>query len=99
MKVVYFYGFSSNLSLCFSESEEGDVWYYSTQVQLNGLLDALDENDMESVLCREISDCRDEINRQMEITEKVTAQQKGNKKTYIDAENGECCLVKYFNWN
>jgi nucleosome-remodeling factor subunit BPTF len=63
-------------------------------VQLESLIDKLDENDMEAVLCREITDCREEINRQMEITEKVTAQQKGNKKTYIDAENSKFLEMK-----
>lgn len=77
------------------ESEEGEVWYYSTAVQLDALLGVLDDSDMEAVLCREIGDCRDEIIRQMEITEKVTGQQKGNKKSYLDSENGMFYLI-YF---
>ncbi|XP_059483006.1 nucleosome-remodeling factor subunit NURF301 isoform X2 [Neocloeon triangulifer] len=71
----------------FVENEEGEIWYYSTKVQLDALLDALDDEDMESMLCRELSDCHDEIVRQMEITEKVTISQKGNKKSYLDSEN------------
>jgi len=71
-----------------SENEEGEIWYYSTQVQLENLLKVLDEDDMELMLCREISEFRDEIIRQMEITEKVTVTQKGNKKSYLDNENG-----------
>ena len=75
-------------STFYSENEDGDIWYYSTEVQLENLLRVLDEDDMEYMLCREISEFRDEINRQMEITEKVTVSQKGNKKSYIDSENG-----------
>lgn len=43
---------------------------------------------MESSLYRELEDCKNEIIRQMELTEKLTNQFKGNKKTYLDAENG-----------
>jgi nucleosome-remodeling factor subunit BPTF len=44
---------------------------------------------MEVALAREIGDFKDEIMRQMEITEKLTNQNKGNKKSYLDVENGE----------
>lgn len=44
---------------------------------------------MESTLCREIQEYKEEIVRQMELTEKLTNQLKGNKKTYLDAENGK----------
>jgi nucleosome-remodeling factor subunit BPTF len=71
-----------------SENEDGEISYYSTQVQLENLLKNMDEDDMELMLCREINEFRDEINRQMEITEKVTVSQKGNKKSYLDSENG-----------
>lgn len=47
---------------------------------------------MEAALYREISDYKDEIIRQMELTEKITNQAKGNKKTYLDAENGNYYL-------
>lgn len=43
---------------------------------------------MESALCREIQDYKEEILRQMELTEKLTSQYKGNKKSYLDVENG-----------
>jgi len=47
---------------------------------------------MEVALAREIGDFREEIVRQMEITEKLTNQNKGNKKAYLDVENGELFL-------
>lgn len=42
---------------------------------------------MEAGLYRELQDYKDEITRQMDLTEKLTNQYKGNKKTYLDAEN------------
>lgn len=73
----------------YSESEDGEVWYYSTSVQLEELLEAIDKESMEVALAREISDFKEEIARQMEITEKLTNTNKGNKKSYLDAENCE----------
>jgi hypothetical protein len=75
-----------------SESEDGEVWYYSTTVQLEELLEAIDGENMEVALAREIGDFKDEIMRQMELTEKLTNQNKGNKKSYLDVENGELFL-------
>ncbi|KAE8752789.1 hypothetical protein FOCC_FOCC000527 [Frankliniella occidentalis] len=71
------------------ESEDGEVWYYSTPTQLDELIDTLDSADMEAALCRELSDFREEMVRQMEITEKLTSQSKGNKKSYFDYDNAQ----------
>ncbi|XP_030753207.1 nucleosome-remodeling factor subunit NURF301 isoform X3 [Sitophilus oryzae] len=71
----------------FVESEDGEVWYYSTSVQYEHLLSHLDKDDMESSLYRELQDYKDEICRQMDLTEKLTNQYKGAKKTYLDVEN------------
>lgn len=82
--------------ILFSESEQGEVWYYTTVLQFEELLKMLDANDMESVLCRELQEYKDEIIRQMELTEKLTNQFKGNKKTYLDSENGKCDYYRLF---
>nr|CAH7737126.1 unnamed protein product [Callosobruchus chinensis] len=71
----------------FVESQDGEIWYYTTTLQFDELLKLLDSKDLESALCRELQDYKDEITRQMELTEKLTNQYKGNKKTYLDAEN------------
>lgn len=72
----------------FVESEEtGDVWYYSTVPQLEQLLSHLDAEEMEASLCAEIAELREEIDRQMTITETVTNKHKGNKKSYLEVEN------------
>lgn len=42
---------------------------------------------MEVALYRELSDYKDEIKRQMELTESITNQLKGNKKSYLEVEN------------
>lgn len=77
------------VTLSFSESEDGEVWYYSTQLQLEELLLLLDQNEMEVALYRELSDYKDEIVRQMELTESITNQYKGNKKSYLEMENSK----------
>ncbi|XP_018314724.1 nucleosome-remodeling factor subunit NURF301 isoform X2 [Mycetomoellerius zeteki] len=71
----------------FVESEDGEVWYYSTSLQLEELMLALDQNEMEVALYRELSDYKEEIVRQMELTETITNQFKGNKKSYLETEN------------
>ncbi|XP_012232371.1 nucleosome-remodeling factor subunit NURF301 isoform X2 [Linepithema humile] len=71
----------------FVENEDGEVWYYSTPLQLEELMLALDQNEMEVALYRELSDYKDEIVRQMELTESITNQFKGNKKSYLEVEN------------
>lgn len=58
-------------------------------VQLEELLETLDKDDMESALFREIGDYKEEMMRQMELTEKITTQIKGNKKAYLVEENGK----------
>ncbi|XP_076233089.1 nucleosome-remodeling factor subunit NURF301 E(bx) isoform X2 [Calliopsis andreniformis] len=72
----------------FVESEDGEVWYYSTSLQLEEVMLALDRNEMEVALYRELSDYKDEIVRQMDLTESITNQYKGNKKSYLEVENG-----------
>lgn len=71
-----------------SESESGEIWYYSTPLQLDELMKKLDDSEMEVALYRELSDYKDEIKRQMELTESITNQLKGNKKSYLEVENG-----------
>ncbi|KAG7208953.1 hypothetical protein KM043_015126 [Ampulex compressa] len=71
----------------FVESEDGEVWYYSTSLQLEELMRNLDRNEMEVALYRELSDYKDEIVRQMDLTESITNQYKGNKKSYLEVEN------------
>lgn len=71
----------------FIEAENGDVWYYTTPQQFQELLNVLDADEMETPLVRELLEMRQEITRQMEITERLTNQAKGNRKSYLEVEN------------
>ncbi|XP_060530010.1 nucleosome-remodeling factor subunit NURF301 isoform X2 [Cylas formicarius] len=71
----------------FVEASDGEVWYYSTPLQFKEMLKVFDVDDMESRLVRELQEYKCEIIRQMELTEKLTNQYKGNKKAYLDVEN------------
>ncbi|XP_072944153.1 nucleosome-remodeling factor subunit NURF301 [Epargyreus clarus] len=71
----------------FIEAENGEVWYYTSGTQLQELLYVLDGDDMEAPLVRELLEMKEEILRQMDITETLTNQAKGNRKSYLEAEN------------
>ncbi|XP_046404076.1 nucleosome-remodeling factor subunit NURF301 isoform X3 [Ischnura elegans] len=71
----------------FVESEDGEVWYYSSRAQLNELKQGLDPREFEAPLVRELGDLGEELERQMAITERLTQQLKGSKRSYLDAES------------
>ncbi|XP_026688220.1 nucleosome-remodeling factor subunit NURF301-like, partial [Diaphorina citri] len=83
----------------FIESENGECVYYSTPVQFEELLSCLDEKEFEAILCRELNDFKEEIVRQMEITEKLTNQYKGGKKllSCLDEKEFEAPLCRELN--
>ena len=72
----------------FSEGEN-EAWYYSTKVQVDELLARLDQNKWESDLARVIREMRSEIEKHMQITEKLTNENKGAKKSAIELEVGK----------
>lgn len=49
---------------------------------------------MEAPLVRELSELKEEILRQMRITEKLTDQAKGNKKTYLESVNSSIIKLR-----
>ncbi|KAJ2952773.1 hypothetical protein O0L34_g7133 [Tuta absoluta] len=71
----------------FVEAENGDVWYYTSPTQFEELLSVLDADDMEAPLVRELMEMKHEILRQMEITERLTNQAKGNRRSYLEVKN------------
>ncbi|KAJ8725630.1 hypothetical protein PYW08_003813 [Mythimna loreyi] len=71
----------------FVEAENGEVWYYSSPQQFEELLNVLDSDEMEAPLVRELLEMKQEILRQMDITERLTNQVKGNRKSYLEIEN------------
>lgn len=68
------------------EAENSDVWYYTSSHQFQDLLDVLDANEMEAPLVRELIEMKQEILRQMNVTEELTEQAKGNRKSYLEVE-------------
>ncbi|KAK3598854.1 hypothetical protein CHS0354_008596 [Potamilus streckersoni] len=65
---------------------ENEVWYYSTKGQIDELLEVLEGEPWEKELVYSLKEMRDDIARQMEITEKMTTQHKGNKKSALENE-------------
>ncbi|XP_063972664.1 nucleosome-remodeling factor subunit NURF301 isoform X2 [Diachasmimorpha longicaudata] len=78
----------------FVESEDGEIWYYSSPLQLEELMRCLDKDEFEVALYRELSDYKDEIIRQMMLTESITNQFKGNKKSYLEVENAQIMKIQ-----
>ncbi|KAK0170901.1 hypothetical protein PV328_008686 [Microctonus aethiopoides] len=78
----------------FVENEDGEVWYYSTSLQFEELMNCLDKTEMEVALYRELSDYKDEIIRQMDLTEAITNQYRGNKRSYLEVENAAILKVR-----
>ncbi|KAL0272292.1 UNVERIFIED_CONTAM: hypothetical protein PYX00_005328 [Menopon gallinae] len=71
----------------FVETEDGEVWYYTTRYQLEELLDKLDEVVLEKALYREINNMKDVIVKHMNITEAITNSLKAGRKSYLEVEN------------
>lgn len=72
----------------FVETENGsNLWYYTTLKQLHYVMSQMDSEDYEYELHKAINDNQDLIQRQMELTEKITNQLRGNKKSYLETEN------------
>jgi len=71
------------------ESEDGSgVWYYSTVPQLNELLRCLDGDRYERDLVFMMGEMRDEIDRQMQLTEQLTKAVQAGRKSVIEVMNG-----------
>lgn len=50
-------------------------------------MNVLDSDEMETPLVRELLEMKQEILRQMDITERLTNQVKSNRKSYLEIEN------------
>ncbi|KAK2711375.1 hypothetical protein QYM36_012529 [Artemia franciscana] len=71
----------------FIEDIDGNVTYYSTRAQLAELLEALSHHEYETELYLSFATIRGEVERQMEITEQLTNTKKGDRRSYIEADN------------
>lgn len=52
-------------------------------------MEVLDPLDLEADLCKAIDDARDEILKHMGLTEKLTNEARGTRKSYFEAETGK----------
>ncbi|XP_016124896.1 nucleosome-remodeling factor subunit BPTF-like isoform X6 [Sinocyclocheilus grahami] len=69
------------------EDENKETWYYSTKVQLAGMLELLDKDYWENDLCSMLEEMREEIHSHMDITEELTNKARGNNKAYLTVAN------------
>lgn len=80
----------------FSYSEgDNETWYYSTPLQLDEVIDALDPQQWEPDLTMALEDLKDDFYRHMAITEELTNSNRGSKKSAIDEEKG---AYEYTDW-
>uniref|UniRef100_A0A673MKV3 Nucleosome-remodeling factor subunit BPTF-like n=1 Tax=Sinocyclocheilus rhinocerous TaxID=307959 RepID=A0A673MKV3_9TELE len=77
------------------EDENKQTWYYSTKVQLAGMLELLDKDYWENDLCSVLEEMREEIHSHMDITEELTNKARGNNKAYLTVANGKKVLKSY----
>jgi len=79
-------------TLVFCSEGENEVWYYSSRVQLDELVRTLDPDHWERDLVRAILEVKEDIVRQMALTEELTRELKGHKKAVLDMEAGSFTL-------
>uniref|UniRef100_A0AAY5ECF7 Bromodomain PHD finger transcription factor n=1 Tax=Electrophorus electricus TaxID=8005 RepID=A0AAY5ECF7_ELEEL len=72
------------------EEEAGKcIWYYSSRVQLEELLEVLDKEFWENDLCAVLEELQEEIRAHMDITEELTNKACGTNKSYLAVANGK----------
>ncbi|XP_037722517.1 nucleosome-remodeling factor subunit NURF301 isoform X3 [Drosophila subpulchrella] len=68
------------------DQTDSTCWYYSTTSKLKLLLCRLDPEELETRLHSQITERRDEIERQMQLTETLTNEHKHTKRSLIEIE-------------
>ncbi|XP_050741914.1 nucleosome-remodeling factor subunit NURF301 isoform X2 [Drosophila biarmipes] len=68
------------------DQTDSTCWYYSTTSKLKLLLSRLDSEELETRLHGQITERRDEIERQMKLTETLTNEHKHTKRSLIEIE-------------
>lgn len=74
------------------EHDEIKIWYFSTRLQLEELMECLDTKYWEMDLCATLGEMKEEIQAHMAITEDLTNKARGNSKAYLTALDGTCFL-------
>ena len=62
--------------------------YYSTPLQLEELLETLDSEKYEKDLVTSLVEMKDEIIRQMTVTEELTKENQGSRRSALEITNG-----------
>lgn len=78
------------------EHDEIKIWYFSTRVQLEQLMECLDTKYWEMDLCATLEEMKEEIQAHMAITEDLTNKARGNSKAYLTALDGTYFLVSLY---
>lgn len=78
------------------EHDEIKIWYFSTRVQLEQLMECLDTKYWEMDLCATLEEMKEEIQAHMAITEDLTNTARGNSKAYLTALDGTYFLVSLY---
>ena len=83
----------------FIEEENGDIRYYTSVPQFEELMEALDDKYFEADVVATIEVERSEIERQMELTERLTKElkPKPSQKSYLELENRKFLFVFVLN--
>lgn len=69
------------------EAEDGATCIYSTRLQYEALIEHLDADKWEKHLVQALKGVEEELLRQMALTEKLTNDLKGVRKSYLESEN------------
>jgi nucleosome-remodeling factor subunit BPTF len=71
---------------------ENQVWYYSSKAAVEELLASLDIEHWETELLSSLGEMKEDIIKQVNITEELTAANKGSKKSIMEIETGQHSL-------
>lgn len=71
------------------EHEKKKIWYYSSKVQLEELMECLDKEYWETDLHATLEELMEEVQAHMDITEELTHRARGNNKAYLTTANGK----------
>lgn len=76
------------------ETEDGsESWYYSTEAQFTEVISKLDPEFFEKQLCVIVDEFKDTIVHQMKLTESLTEELKGSKKSYFELDQDKTTKV------
>ena len=76
------------------EGKAGQLWYYSTPKQLQQVLDSLDGVRWERELVSVLRELKEDMERQMHITEALTEDARGSKSSALSEDDCENLNLK-----